>query len=973
MRKCLQLFAVFTAVLCSMTAQAAVDPYEAMVITPAEGTVTSLQHFTITFGDLPVVVNGQSIPTLEKGGGATLEGRMSVDSDGKTVVIDFDEPCTASGDYYLHIPENSLTVNGQRLLPLSLRFKIGGDADSFYEQITVNPAEGVVESLQNFTVSFPEYIGEIAYGSRATLRNNKTGVTYHAEMYGVGYNVLIYFPTEVVRSGNYTLTIPAGSVVIFTLGYDVEELTFNYTIEGDDEDTFYDFITIDPAEGNVTSLQDFTITFPEAVTGIASGSKATLTRTVSGETLQADMTAAGHDVVVHFAEAIVEPGDYSLTIPESSVIIDAVPEGIAELNFLYTVKRQEESPFTINPPEGEVYLLQNFTIDYGTTVAVNEEAHPYLVNDETGTAYECNLIEIGGNAFVYKEYPLSILGNYTLHVPAACIELLDSGTVNPAMTFHYTIVEKEVYIPPVIENQPEGELRLYQRTGYVIREVEKDSVGGEDEWPYELTTLTQDGTLSIVFGQEGKVYIQRPVSWSYYNGWVEGTLSADGKTITVPMGQYIAYAKSLEMAVQVAMFTYDTERNTYLYNSAVEAVTYTIHDDGSISLNGTDAHNILGTMNRAFGQQFQYLDYEWLQDGDYESVYLPMSELPLTPPEGLSTEPYYLTTAINDGIEWEPYSTTVQVGFDGDDMWLQGICKYLPEAWIKGTREGNTVTFANTQLLGSYEVLLYFKAADYNPINGNTTQQDMVLTIDDDGSTFYTYDYAFITTDKNELSFLNYYQGLTLAKQADSTATVPEGLKTHAYTFTFRTLDEYGSLVNQQQTVAIGFAGDRVFIQGLCNFLPESWVEGRLVNGQLTLELPQYLGAYSEEYQLTYPIYLNGFSQETGLLNRRVTLDYDAQTSVFSNPSTPFGFGINKTGYLNVQDCYEARLEPVERFLTGDVNDDGQVNISDVILLINYIVSGDASGINLAAADVDYNNQHNISDVIALINIVLNG
>jgi hypothetical protein len=378
-------------------------------------------------------------------------------------------------------------------------------------------------------------------------------------------------------------------------------------------------------------------------------------------------------------------------------------------------------------------------------------------------------------------------------------------------------------------------------------------------------------------------------------------------------------------------------------------------------------------MNRAFGQQFQYLDYEWLQDGDYESVYLPMSELPLTPPEGLSTEPYYLTTAINDGIEWEPYSTTVQVGFDGDDMWLQGICKYLPEAWIKGTREGNTVTFANTQLLGSYEVLLYFKAADYNPINGNTTQQDMVLTIDDDGSTFYTYDYAFITTDKNELSFLNYYQGLTLAKQADSTATVPEGLKTHAYTFTFRTLDEYGSLVNQQQTVAIGFAGDRVFIQGLCSFLPESWVEGRLVNGQLTLELPQYLGTYSEEYQLTYPIYLNGFSQETGLLNRRVTLDYDAQTSVFSNPSTPFGFGINKTGYLNVQDCYEARLEPVERFLTGDVNDDGQVNISDVILLINYIVSGDASGINLAAADVDYNNQHNISDVIALINIVLNG
>ena len=88
------------------------------------------------------------------------------------------------------------------------------------------------------------------------------------------------------------------------------------------------------------------------------------------------------------------------------------------------------------------------------------------------------------------------------------------------------------------------------------------------------------------------------MSTSYYDGWVEGTLSEDGKTITVPMGQYIAYARSLEMAVQVAMFTYDEERGSYFYNPNIEEVTYTINDDGSISLNGTDSLNILGTMNR---------------------------------------------------------------------------------------------------------------------------------------------------------------------------------------------------------------------------------------------------------------------------------------------------------------------------------------------------------------------------------------
>ena len=965
MRKTVQFLAVLMAVMYASAAHAVVDPYEAMQITPAEGTVTSLQHFTITFGDLPVVVTTGAIPTLQKGGGVTLEGHMSVDTDGKTVIIDFDEVSTAPGDYYLNLPENSLTVNGVQLLPLTLRYKIEGDSDSFYEQISVDPAEDTVTSLQNFTVSFPAYIGEINYGSKATLRNDNNGITYQAEMFAVGYNVLIYFPNEVTKNGNYTLTIPAGSVIIYTLDSDVEELNFHYTIEGGDDDSFYDYITINPPEGNAISLQNFTITFPETVDGIASGSMATLTNLTSGATLQTAMTASGHNVMANFPTEVVELGNYKLTIPEGSLIFNSMDEDIAELTFLYSIKAITQSEYTINPPEGEVYLLQNFTIDYDSPVLVNENARPFLVNDETGTAYECHMFEVGGNAFIYKEYPLSTLGNYTLHVPAASIEILENGTVNPELIYHYTIVEKEYYVPTVIENQPDGELRLYQRTGYVIREVEKENVA-EDEWPYELITEPQDGSLGIVFGENNKVYIQRPVSWSYYNGWVEGTLGADGKTITVPMGQYVAYTYSLEMAVQVAVFTYDEERGSYFYNPDIEELTYTIEDDGSIRLNGTDEHNILGTMNRAFGQNFQYLDYEWLQDGDYGSVYLPINETPQTPPEDMPTEIYYLTTAVNDGMEWEPYFTTVVVGIDGEDMWLQGITPYLPDAWIKGHIDGNTVTFPNTQLLGAYEVLLYFKAAYYDPATGNTTQKDMVLTIDDE-NTLYTYDYVFITVDQHNLSYINYYQGLTISRYPDPSVSVPQGLKTYEYTVKYRTWSEYGGLVWQQHPVAIGFAGDHVYIQGMSELLPESWVEGRLVNGQLMFDMPQYIGNYEEEYEMPYPIYFLGFDEVSGLVIRQVTLDYTPQTRVFSNQSSGISFGINKTGYLSVEDFFQVQLTPVQSFLTGDVNDDGRVSIDDVTDLINYLLSGNASGINLAAADVDYDNHYNISDVTALI------
>ena len=55
--------------------------------------------------------------------------------------------------------------------------------------------------------------------------------------------------------------------------------------------------------------------------------------------------------------------------------------------------------------------------------------------------------------------------------------------------------------------------------------------------------------------------------------------------------------------------------------------------------------------------------------------------------------------------------------------------------------------------------------------------------------------------------------------------------------------------------------------------------------------------------------------------------------------------------------------------ITGDVNGDGAVNISDVNVLINMILTGD----NALIGDVNGDGNVNISDVNAIINIILNG
>ncbi|MBO4803667.1 MAG: carbohydrate-binding domain-containing protein, partial [Muribaculaceae bacterium] len=55
--------------------------------------------------------------------------------------------------------------------------------------------------------------------------------------------------------------------------------------------------------------------------------------------------------------------------------------------------------------------------------------------------------------------------------------------------------------------------------------------------------------------------------------------------------------------------------------------------------------------------------------------------------------------------------------------------------------------------------------------------------------------------------------------------------------------------------------------------------------------------------------------------------------------------------------------------MTGDVNNDGEVNISDVNTLIDQILSGNTT----AEGDVNADGEVNISDVNALINIILGG
>ena len=82
--------------------------------------------------------------------------------------------------------------------------------------------------------------------------------------------------------------------------------------------------------------------------------------------------------------------------------------------------------------------------------------------------------------------------------------------------------------------------------------------------------------------------------------------------------------------------------------------------------------------------------------------------------------------------------------------------------------------------------------------------------------------------------------------------------------------------------------------------------------------------------------------------------------------------GTTTIALAEVQDMYfsnDGSTTPV--YQLGDVNMDGEVNIADVTALIDYLLSGDDSVIDLTAANVNEDDSVNISDVTHLIDMLL--
>jgi hypothetical protein len=155
---------------------------------------------------------------------------------------------------------------------------------------------------------------------------------------------------------------------------------------------------------------------------------------------------------------------------------------------------------------------------------------------------------------------------------------------------------------------------------------------------------------------------------------------------------------------------------------------------------------------------------------------MPVKEQPVEAPVDLATETYsFNANAIEYGKEEEganPYNIQVQVGFDGDDLYIQGLAADMPELWVKATKNeaGQYVVPAN-QYMGEFSFYGYTFPYYWTAFDADSTCVDAVFDFDAETSTITSTQTMALNGSAETLDYYLTFTDIVISKLNDVAAT----------------------------------------------------------------------------------------------------------------------------------------------------------------------------------------------------------
>ncbi len=322
----------------------------------------------------------------------------------------------------------------------------------------------------------------------------------------------------------------------------------------------------------------------------------------------------------------------------------------------------------------------------------------------------------------------------------------------------------------IIFEAPEGELSWLDRTcdGFVTKAF--DATHGKI-----LGSIVQ-----MVDGEDGYVYLSHMASEYPVDTWTR--FEKEGNTLVMEGVQaiYQEYDEYYDedFIVYLAPMKVVINENNIGYFVVTDDARFVLNIGEDGTLTSADPDVLLGVCVHTLDESLVGNDvWIWKGFGDWKITMTPASGMPVSLPEGLEVTNWVM----NDGY----MNNFVQVAIDGDDFYVNGVDRSLPDAWVKGKIADGKVTFPSGQYLGADMEIFY-----YSYFCG----AEFFDEVDKDGNTYRACSYAdssvfdydaekglltlergyIINSTPKELFPLYFYEDVTIGDQHRNPETAPE-------------------------------------------------------------------------------------------------------------------------------------------------------------------------------------------------------
>ena len=432
-------------------AEYTVDPnaptaFSTYELNPAAGNVESIETIYLNFPNLPLVWNVTYPETVELTDGTTSQTcALALDWNKETLcfkivpVSEEFEPVVFAekGEWTLTIPEGAIEFDGESNAEITAKYTVGNVEPSY----TLEPSnDTTVFNLGTVKVTFKD-AKEVTYNDSEIITLEGEGYSAEADYVEYDGNTASMYFTAPDKSGDYTLTIPAGAFTVDGTACEQIVAVYNFTPA----------YVLNPAPmSTIENLNELTISFP-AFTDVEFVGASYQVLAMSGNSASVYLNVSK----VEGAEVPTfsfSPADESVKLPNGMFTI-SIEEGVFTLDgaespaisAYYQLNAPVTADWTATPDKCVVfdpyYIGTAIVFDEGVRVSRGENYSDITITlNDTQLSLSEN-VSLEANYFMINIMSGIELGDIKLHIPAGALSL--SGTPCGEIDYTWTIIENK--------------------------------------------------------------------------------------------------------------------------------------------------------------------------------------------------------------------------------------------------------------------------------------------------------------------------------------------------------------------------------------------------------------------------------------------------------------------------------------------------------------------------------------------------